>query len=116
MLEVGFKSENLGEIIQCQIELEELAARLQAEQGDLVTAEQCEAAKESLDAFVALVDQAMEKAARNSNTGGVPGSAELQKQIESLQKSLEKQAAGADPKNLEKFLQDLQAELDVLSH
>jgi hypothetical protein len=62
MLEVGFKSENLSEIIQCQIELEELAARLQAEQGDLVTALQCEQAKESLDAFVALVDQAMEKA------------------------------------------------------
>ena len=61
MLEVGFKSENLGEIIQCQIELEELAARLQAEQGDLVTPEQCEAAKESLEAFVALVEQAMQK-------------------------------------------------------
>ncbi len=62
MLEVGFKSENLGEVIQCQIELEELAARLQAEHGDLVTAQQCEQAKESLDAFVALIDQAMEKA------------------------------------------------------
>jgi len=62
MLEVGFKSENLSEIIQCQIELEALAARLQAEQGDLVTPEQCEAAKESLETFVALVDQAMEKA------------------------------------------------------
>ena len=61
MLEVGFKSENLSEMIQCQIELEELAARLQAEQGDLVTAQQCEQAKGSLDAFVALVDQAMEK-------------------------------------------------------
>jgi hypothetical protein len=63
MLEVGFKSENLSEMIQCQIELEELAARLQAEQGDLVTAQQCEEAKASLDAFVALVDRAMEKAA-----------------------------------------------------
>jgi len=65
MLEVGFKSENLSEIIQCQIELEALAARLQAEQGDLVTPEQCEAAKESLETFVALVDQAMEKATHN---------------------------------------------------
>jgi len=69
MLEVGFKSENLSEIIQCQIELEGLAARLQAEQGDLVTALQCEQAKESLDAFVALVDQAIEKA---SLTEGIP--------------------------------------------
>ena len=69
MLEVGFKSENLSEIIQCQIELEELAARLQAEYGDLVTAQQCERAKESLDAFVALVDQAIEKA---SLTEGIP--------------------------------------------
>jgi len=72
MLEVGFKSENLSEMIQCQIELEELAARLQAEQGDLVTPEQCEAAKNSLDAFVTLVDQAMEKAAHNE--GITPGS------------------------------------------
>ena len=73
MLEVGFKSENLSEMIQCQIELEELAARLQAEQGDLVTAQQCEQAKESLDAFVALVDQAMEKAALNEGiTSGSP--------------------------------------------
>jgi hypothetical protein len=69
MLEVGFKSENLGEIIQCQIELEELAARLQAEQGDLVTPEQCEAAKESLEAFVSLVDHAIEKA---SHGEGIP--------------------------------------------
>ena len=73
MLEVGFKSENLGEIIQCQIELEELAARLRDEQGDLVTPEQCETAKESLEAFVALVDKAMEKAARNE--GVTPGPA-----------------------------------------
>jgi hypothetical protein len=67
MLEVGFKSENLGEIIQCQIELEELAARLQAEQSDLVTPEQCEVAKESLESFVALVDQAMEKTIREED-------------------------------------------------
>jgi len=72
MLEVGFKSENLGEIIQCQIELEELATRLHAEQGDLVTPEQCEAAKESLEAFVALVDQTMEKVTLNE--GITPGS------------------------------------------
>ncbi len=61
MLEVGFKCENLGEMIQCQNELEDLAARLQAEHGDLVTAQQCEQARESLDAFVALVDLAMQK-------------------------------------------------------
>ncbi len=67
MLEVGFKSENLSEVIQCQIELEDLAARLQAEQGDLVTAQQCEQAKGSLDAFVALVDQAMAKVARSKD-------------------------------------------------
>jgi hypothetical protein len=72
MLEVGFKSENLGEVIQCQIELEELAARLQAEHGDLVTAQQCEHAKESLDAFVALIDQAMEKATLKE---GIPSGA-----------------------------------------
>ncbi len=72
MLEVGFKSENLSEIIQCQIELEGLAGRLQAEQGDLVTALQCEQAKESLDAFVALVDQAMAKA---SLAEGIPSGA-----------------------------------------
>jgi len=72
MLEVGFKSENLSEMIQCQIELEELAARLQAEQGDLVTPEQCAAAKKRREAFVALVDQAVEKAALNE--GITPGS------------------------------------------
>jgi hypothetical protein len=73
MLEVGFKSENLSEMIQCQLELEELAARLQAEQGDLVTALQCEQAKESLDAFVVLVDQAIEKAALSEGiTSGSP--------------------------------------------
>ena len=31
MLEVGFKSDNLSEVIQCQIELEGLAAQLEAE-------------------------------------------------------------------------------------
>jgi hypothetical protein len=62
MLEVGFKSENLSEIIQCQIELEELAARLQAEQGDLVSPQECAASGQSLDAFVTLVDKAMKKA------------------------------------------------------
>jgi hypothetical protein len=73
MLEVGFKSENLSEMIQCQLELEELAARLQAEYGDLVTAQQCERARESLDAFVALVDQAMAKATLNEGmTSGAP--------------------------------------------
>lgn len=52
--------------------------------------------------------RALEKTARSPNTGGVHGAADLQKQIESLQKSLEKQAAGADPKLLEKFSQELQ--------
>jgi hypothetical protein len=70
MLEVGFKSENLGEIIQCQIELEKLAARLQAEHGDLVSPQQCSASgHQSLDAFVTLVDQALEKA---MHADGIP--------------------------------------------
>lgn len=64
MLEMGFKSENLSEVIQCQVELEHLAAQLQAEHGDLVTPEQCEAARESLEGFVALVDQAFERISR----------------------------------------------------
>lgn len=50
----------------------------------------------------------MERAARAPRTGGVPGGADLQKQIESLQKSLESQAAGADPQSLEKLSKDLQ--------
>jgi hypothetical protein len=61
MLQVGFEGENLGEFIQCQVELEALAERLNAEHGDLVTPEQCEEAKASLVAFVALIDQAQEK-------------------------------------------------------
>jgi hypothetical protein len=52
--------------------------------------------------------RAMEKAAHSPNTGGMHGAADLQKQIESLQKSLEKQAAGADPKALDKFSKELQ--------
>lgn len=67
MLEIGFKSDNLGEVIHCQIELEQLAAKLQADHGDLVTPEQCEAAKDSLEGFVALIDQAFE---RVSGAGG----------------------------------------------
>lgn len=63
MLELGFKSEHLNEVIQCQVELEKLAAQLQTEHGDLVTPEQCEAAKENLEAFVALVDRAFESLA-----------------------------------------------------
>lgn len=51
--------------------------------------------------------KALEKAARNPNTGGVQSPADLQKQIDSLQQSLEKQAAGADPASLEKFGQEL---------
>jgi hypothetical protein len=61
MLQVGFEGENLGEFIQCQVELEALAERLKAEHGDLVTPEQCEEAKGSLVAFVDLIDQAQEK-------------------------------------------------------
>ncbi len=59
--------------------------------------------------------RAMEKAARNPNTGGVQGSADLQKQIESLQKSLEKQASGADPKALDKFSEELQKAKEAAS-
>ena len=66
MLEIGFKSDNLGEVIHCQIELEHLAAKLQADHGDLVTPEQCEAAKDSLDRFVALIDQAFERVSGGS--------------------------------------------------
>ncbi len=65
MLEVGFGMDNISELIQCQIELDELAARLQAEHGDLVTPRECDQAKGSLNAFVALVDQALEKAMRS---------------------------------------------------
>ncbi len=70
MLQVGFEGENLGEYIQCEVELQTLAARLQAEHGDLVTPQQCEVvAKESLSAFVALIDQAQEKLTGNSAPG-----------------------------------------------
>lgn len=68
MLEIGFKSENLGEVIHCQVELEQLVEKLRAEHGDLVTPEQCEAVRESLEGFVALIDQAFEKI-----SGGGPG-------------------------------------------
>jgi hypothetical protein len=57
MLQVGFTGENLSEFIQCQVELDALAERLQAEHGDLVTPQECLEAKESLDKFVALIDQ-----------------------------------------------------------
>jgi hypothetical protein len=70
MLQVGFEGENLGEFIQCQVELEALAERLKAEHGDLVTTQQCEEAKESLDAFVALIDQAKGKAMRLQESSG----------------------------------------------
>jgi hypothetical protein len=62
MLQVGFEGENLGEYIQCQVELEALAERMQAEHGDLVTPQQCEEAKGSLETFIVLIDQAQEKA------------------------------------------------------
>jgi hypothetical protein len=70
MLQVGFEGENLGEFIQCQVELEALAERLKAEHGDLVTPQQCEEAKGSLDAFVALIDRAQEKAMRSQESSG----------------------------------------------
>jgi hypothetical protein len=70
MLQVGFGGENLGEFIQCQVELEALAERLQAEHGDLVTPQQCDEAKGSLDAFVALIDQAQEKARHLQDSPG----------------------------------------------
>lgn len=72
MLEIGFKSDNLGEVIHCQIELEHLAAKLQADHGDLVTPEQCEAAKDSLDRFVALIDQAFERVSGAGGSGPAP--------------------------------------------
>ena len=72
MLQVGFAGDNLGEFIQCQVELHALAERLQAEYGELVTPRQCEKAKESLDAFVALIDQIQEKLALSANNS--PGS------------------------------------------
>ncbi len=70
MLQVGFEGENLGEYIQCQIELEALAERLQAEHGDIVTPQQCEDAKGSLEAFIALIDQVQEKAMRLQESPG----------------------------------------------
>lgn len=69
MLEIGFKSDNLGEVIHCQVELEQLVEKLRAEHGDLVTPEQCEAVRESLEGFVALIDQVFEKI----SGGGGPG-------------------------------------------
>lgn len=57
--------------------------------------------------------RAIEKAARNPTTGGVQGSADLQKQIESMQKALEKQAGGADPQALTKFGDDLKKAKDA---
>lgn len=70
MLEVGFKSENLGEIIQCQIELDDLVTRLHAAHGDLVSAEQCEQVRESLEAFVALLDMTLRKLAPEEEPSG----------------------------------------------
>ena len=61
MLEVGFKSDNLGEVIQCQIELDGLASRLEAEHADLFTTEQCDEARQSLEAFVTLMDMTLQK-------------------------------------------------------
>ena len=70
MLEVGFKSENLGEIIQCQIELDGLADRLQAQHGDLVSTEQCEQARRSLEAFVALLDMTLQRLITEAGSSG----------------------------------------------
>jgi hypothetical protein len=52
------------------------------------------------------VFQSMEKAARSVDRGGTPSSAELQKQIDSLQKSLGDQAK--DPNALDKMKRDIQ--------
>ena len=52
------------------------------------------------------VFQSMEKAARSVERGGTPSSAELQKQIDSLQKSLGDQAK--DPNALDKMKRDIQ--------
>ena len=68
MLQVGFTGDNLGEFIQCQVELHALAEQLQAEYGELVTPQQFEVAKESLDAFVALIDQIQEELALSANS------------------------------------------------
>lgn len=67
MLQVGFAGENLGEYIQCQAELHTLAERLLADHGDIVTPQQCEEAKDSLDMFVSLIDQAQEKLTGNAS-------------------------------------------------
>lgn len=72
MLQVGFAGENLGEFIQCQVELDALAEKLQAEHGDLVTPQQCDEAKGSLDIFVALIDEAQEKLTRLGNNSPGP--------------------------------------------
>lgn len=50
--------------------------------------------------------KSLERAARNSNRGGTPGSAELQKQIEALQKALGNQAGDKDA--LEKLKKEIQ--------
>jgi cell division protein FtsB len=72
MLQVGFTGENLSEFIQCQVELDALAEKLQAEHGDLVTPQQCKEAKGSLDAFVALIDEAQEKLTLSGNNSPGP--------------------------------------------
>jgi hypothetical protein len=59
--------------------------------------------------------KALEKAARSPTSGGTQGSADLQKQIESLQKSLEKQAGESDPKALQKLSQELQKAKEAAS-
>src|SRR5439155_9283019 len=48
----------------------------------------------------------MEKAARESNTGGLPSPSELQKQMEGLKSALGK--TGSDPDKLDKLGRDLQ--------
>jgi hypothetical protein len=52
--------------------------------------------------------KAVERAAHNPTTGGMEGAADLQKKIESLQKSLENAAGKADPKALDKLSDELQ--------
>lgn len=69
MLQVGFGSEDIGEVLQCQAELEALADRLLAEHGDLVTAARCSAARGRLDDFVALLDEIL---LGHFNDSGIP--------------------------------------------
>jgi hypothetical protein len=75
MLQVGFKSENIGEIILCEGELESLADRLLTEHGDLVAQEEWEPAKSSLETFITLVERAIERCQKSPDTA--PGTVRI---------------------------------------